>query len=158
MPEGATGGATELALTMCDKEPIHIPGSIQPHGAMLVVDAPTLRVIGQAGIPVWDKSVVGTDLLDLFPPRDDVRFNEMHKGLNVLGDVAIGTARYDVVAFETGNRIVVELTPRIAGPKLNAKFMASLEASGRTSSGRSPKPTSFKRQLASFSRSQATTG
>lgn len=26
-------------LTNCDREPIHIPGSIQPHGAMLVLDA-----------------------------------------------------------------------------------------------------------------------
>ena len=25
-------------LSNCDREPIHIPGSIQPHGAMLVVD------------------------------------------------------------------------------------------------------------------------
>ena len=26
-------------LTNCDREPIHIPGSIQPHGALLAVDA-----------------------------------------------------------------------------------------------------------------------
>lgn len=25
-------------LTNCDREPIHIPGSIQPHGCMLVCD------------------------------------------------------------------------------------------------------------------------
>ena len=25
-------------LTACDREPIHIPGAIQPHGLMLVVD------------------------------------------------------------------------------------------------------------------------
>ncbi|NKX17066.1 hypothetical protein HGG75_22895 [Ochrobactrum pseudogrignonense] len=25
-------------LTNCDREPIHIPGSIQSHGAMLVID------------------------------------------------------------------------------------------------------------------------
>jgi light-regulated signal transduction histidine kinase (bacteriophytochrome) len=29
----------EADLTNCDREPIHIPGSIQPHGAMLVYDA-----------------------------------------------------------------------------------------------------------------------
>ena len=28
----------EADLTNCDREPIHIPGSIQPHGAMLVFD------------------------------------------------------------------------------------------------------------------------
>ena len=29
---------TSIDLTNCDKEPIHIPGSIQPHGSMIVVD------------------------------------------------------------------------------------------------------------------------
>ena len=28
----------ELDLTSCDREPIHIPGSIQPHGFLLVLD------------------------------------------------------------------------------------------------------------------------
>ena len=31
----------DLDISACDREPIHIPGSIQPHGAMLVVDAAT---------------------------------------------------------------------------------------------------------------------
>ncbi|WP_341356134.1 HWE histidine kinase domain-containing protein [Rhizobium tumorigenes] len=32
---------TDTNLSNCDREPIHIPGSIQPHGAMLVVEAAT---------------------------------------------------------------------------------------------------------------------
>src|ERR1700712_5645529 len=28
----------ELTLDNCDREPIHIPGSIQPHGALLALD------------------------------------------------------------------------------------------------------------------------
>ncbi len=35
---------TKVDLTNCDREPIHIPGSIQPHGAMVVVDDETNRV------------------------------------------------------------------------------------------------------------------
>ncbi|MGO4122934.1 hypothetical protein AB4Z01_00980 [Inquilinus sp. YAF38] len=31
-------------LSACDREPIHIPGSIQPHGVLLVVDAETLDI------------------------------------------------------------------------------------------------------------------
>lgn len=27
----------DALLTECDREPIHIPGSIQPHGALLVL-------------------------------------------------------------------------------------------------------------------------
>jgi chemotaxis family two-component system sensor kinase Cph1 len=38
-------------ISNCDKEPIHIPGSIQPHGLMLVVDRTTGVVTHAAGDP-----------------------------------------------------------------------------------------------------------
>ena len=36
-------------LTNCDREPIHIPGSIQPHGLLLVLDPEDFRVLQFAG-------------------------------------------------------------------------------------------------------------
>ncbi|HOY77186.1 MAG TPA: HWE histidine kinase domain-containing protein [Hyphomonadaceae bacterium] len=36
-------------LTNCDREPIHIPGSIQPHGAMLVYD-PSTQIVTHASV------------------------------------------------------------------------------------------------------------
>ena len=36
-------------VTNCDREPIHIPGAILPHGVMLVLDANTLEVLQAAG-------------------------------------------------------------------------------------------------------------
>src|SRR6187402_2575652 len=33
------------ALTSCDREPIHLPGSIQPHGVLLVLDEAKLTVV-----------------------------------------------------------------------------------------------------------------
>lgn len=39
----------QVDLTNCDREPIHIPGAILPHGAMLVVDCTSLRVLQAAG-------------------------------------------------------------------------------------------------------------
>jgi light-regulated signal transduction histidine kinase (bacteriophytochrome) len=35
-------------LTNCDREPIHIPGSLQPHGILLTLDPGTFAVL-QAG-------------------------------------------------------------------------------------------------------------
>ncbi len=48
-PGSRDGAANEaqpfvVDLTNCDREPIHIPGSVQPHGALLAVDPKTLRV------------------------------------------------------------------------------------------------------------------
>ncbi|WP_312487826.1 histidine kinase dimerization/phosphoacceptor domain -containing protein [Sphingomonas sp.] len=36
-------------ITACDREPIHIPGAIQPHGLLLVAEADSLTVIAGAG-------------------------------------------------------------------------------------------------------------
>lgn len=36
---------TKVDLTNCDREPIHIPGSIQPHGCMIVCDAEVVTVL-----------------------------------------------------------------------------------------------------------------
>ena len=38
-----------LDVTVCDREPIHVPGSIQPHGLLLIADARTLTVVAGAG-------------------------------------------------------------------------------------------------------------
>ncbi|WP_448100663.1 GAF domain-containing protein [Luteibacter jiangsuensis] len=46
-------------LTRCDREPIHIPGSIQPHGVLLVVDAATKAIL-QASENVGE--VTGVDV------------------------------------------------------------------------------------------------
>lgn len=35
----------KIDLTNCDREPIHIPGSIQPHGAVLAIDEASMRVV-----------------------------------------------------------------------------------------------------------------
>lgn len=36
-------------ISECDREPIHIPGSIQPHGLLLIATQSDLRIIGGAG-------------------------------------------------------------------------------------------------------------
>ena len=46
---GRAVSAEQIDLTLCDREPIHIPGSIQPHGVMLVVDQARMTVTHGAG-------------------------------------------------------------------------------------------------------------
>ncbi len=43
VPSGSVGASTDV--TACDTEPIHIPGSIQPHGVLLALDEPSLTVL-----------------------------------------------------------------------------------------------------------------
>lgn len=39
----------QLNLTNCDQEPIHIPGAIQPHGVLLVLDCDKCEIVQAAG-------------------------------------------------------------------------------------------------------------
>jgi two-component system, chemotaxis family, sensor kinase Cph1 len=36
---------SEIDLTNCDREPIHVPGAIQPHGALLALSLPSLAIL-----------------------------------------------------------------------------------------------------------------
>lgn len=61
----------EADLTTCDREPIHIPGSIQPHGVLLVLDRQTLTVEQVAGdttslLGIGLERIVGTLVSVLF--------------------------------------------------------------------------------------------
>ncbi len=61
----------EVDLTNCDREPIHMPGSVQAHGCLLVLDADMRRVLRHSrnaasflGLPLEDCN--GKTLDDLF--------------------------------------------------------------------------------------------
>ncbi|MBS0643625.1 MAG: GAF domain-containing protein [Proteobacteria bacterium] len=61
MTESPAFGAADL--TNCDREPIHIPGSIQPHGALLAVDPDTLRILQAGGATGKFLGAAPSDLL-----------------------------------------------------------------------------------------------
>ncbi|WP_353203905.1 HWE histidine kinase domain-containing protein [Sphingomonas sp.] len=60
-------------LTNCDREPIHIPGAILPHGAMLVLESATLRVLQAAGAT---QALLGQPIDALLDRPVDTLFSE----------------------------------------------------------------------------------
>jgi chemotaxis family two-component system sensor kinase Cph1 len=65
-------------LTNCDREPIHIPGAILPHGALLVLDSETLEVLQAAGdLP----GLLGTSLKALLGKTLDTVLNPVQTAL-----------------------------------------------------------------------------
>lgn len=49
MTQAAPVASSDVDLTNCDREPIHIPGAILPHGAMLVIEPASWQIVQTAG-------------------------------------------------------------------------------------------------------------
>jgi chemotaxis family two-component system sensor kinase Cph1 len=60
----------EATLEDCDREPIHIPGSIQPHGALLAIDREERVVARSANLAEYLGSPGGDKLSDWFGDAD----------------------------------------------------------------------------------------
>jgi len=111
-------------LTNCDREPIHIPGAIQPHGVLLALDAGLARVeMASANAATMlgaePGSVLGASLTTLLGPaaaeavRVSVageRAEVLHLHLEGLGARSAGLPPYvDAAVHRSGDRVVVEL-------------------------------------------------
>ena len=142
-------------LTNCDREPIHIPGSIQPHGFLLGLRAhPDGSLIVEtcsenAGryLGVRDKVLLGGEIDSVL--REDIAalLRSNLAGQSMSGDygrfvgsvrlpVAGGDAEFQAVAFRTDELFVVEFeradqeVPQSELYGVVAKFVASLEEIG----------------------------
>ena len=69
---GTAALPADVDLTNCDREPIHIPGAILPHGAMLVLDPESLEILQAAGDC---KRLVGASVQELIGRCADTLFS-----------------------------------------------------------------------------------
>ena len=119
-PSAAHGAVT---LHTCDREPIHIPGLIQPHGFLIALDeqdlvvamasencgatlgVPTPELIGRSMDSIFDSSLSRQLRTEL-----ERRPNPAEPQLLLTAEVA-GAASYDVVAHRIDGLIVLEFEP-----------------------------------------------
>ncbi len=121
-----------LDLTVCDREPIHIPGAIQPHGLLLVADAASGLVVAGAGdietrlATDW----LGCDLSDLIAQDAGALLAEQGgRGGPIIAAPVTGLAeRLDVTIHRNGDRLLVELEPVAAMPTTAAHMLGLLNA------------------------------
>ncbi|HTZ71249.1 MAG TPA: GAF domain-containing protein [Acetobacteraceae bacterium] len=115
----------EADLSNCEREKINVPGSIQPHGVMLVVEEPGLRIVqasANAGrLLALPEDVIGQDLARLSPSLvaglRPLLAGTLHEyPMPVRCTVGSGKAQFDALVHRpsAGGGLVVELEP--AGP------------------------------------------
>jgi chemotaxis family two-component system sensor kinase Cph1 len=117
----------EVDLTYCDQEPIHIPGSIQPHGVLLTLDprdlhvvhagGDTTKLLGQPAI-----ALLGAPAADLFSPAHLARLRDLlGSGRSMIRPVyafalMVNGATTDVIAHISDELLVLELEPQPMAP------------------------------------------
>jgi light-regulated signal transduction histidine kinase (bacteriophytochrome) len=120
-------------LTACEQEPIHIPGSIQPHGVLLALARPGLVAVHASanlertlGVPVAE--ALGRSLAAISPAlhaalQEDLEGNSREEGARYLRTVAIpgpeGERTFDAVAHVSGGLLVLELEEVASGESVS---------------------------------------
>ena len=131
-------------LTDCDREMIHIPGSIQPHGVLLALDPTTLKVVQVAGdtqflFGLSDLQLIEEDLraqigsAAFLQIEHLVRNDELLPRPFFVADAVIAGATFDVCAHVSGGLVILELERRRVdavpdGIALVRRIMGSVEA------------------------------
>jgi light-regulated signal transduction histidine kinase (bacteriophytochrome) len=119
---------TSFDLTNCDREPIHIPGLIQPHGVLLVLREPDLDIIQmsrntQAILGQAPEELLGQPLAGCLPPAGMQQIQQClaadFEGTNPL-DLTLereaGTLIFDGILHRWDQVVLLELEPRVAIP------------------------------------------
>jgi light-regulated signal transduction histidine kinase (bacteriophytochrome) len=113
---------TPIDLTNCDREPIHIPGAIQPHGILLGVDeADGLIKQASRNAAAW----LGTDVLGqsldatlgngaATAVRDALDRGHARTGTSLTTNVGV----FEATVHRSGGLVIVELEPTTGEPTL----------------------------------------
>lgn len=116
--------APPVDLTNCDREPIHQPGAVQPHGILLACRPHDLAITHvseniERACGISPRDLAGTSVADLFPAESRASYVEIltrevadtqpHYLFTVR--LAASTAAYDAIAHRNGEHLFLELEP-----------------------------------------------
>ncbi len=114
-------------LTTCDREPIHVPGSIQPHGCLLACDPGATRIVrasaNAAEMLGHPAAVAGTELVDVLGRQ---ALHDLRNAITtappgrqpaaILGLALANGRRFDVAVHRLADAAIAEFEPAGSGP------------------------------------------
>jgi chemotaxis family two-component system sensor kinase Cph1 len=104
----------------CDKEPIHIPGAIQPHGVLLALQGAELRVVRASDntlerLGIEPARVFGLTVEQILDPAAAqlIRNNAAVRSWKRFNPISaeVGGRKFDAIVHRSGDFVVVELEP-----------------------------------------------
>ena len=105
------------ALEHCASEPIHIPGSIQPYGVMIVLEQASMRVVQASDnsdvyLGKTANALIGEKLVDIVGQHktDAIEHIVIERELQPIQStlITMNDKSFDVVAHKSGDYIVIE--------------------------------------------------
>lgn len=118
--------SSTVDLTNCDREPIHIPGSIQPHGCLIACDAVAQRIMRHsancAEMLGFETDLNGLELSQVIGngPAHDIRnalsrTQEGGRSALLFGQLLENGRRYDIAVHRFKGNTIIELEPAETG-------------------------------------------
>lgn len=124
-------------LEGCEREPIRVPGAIQPHGLLLVLDAGSERVLAAAGdaaalldfhedpVDRLFSDLAGAPLLDL---AREAGLSAGQEPLFLGSILPHHGVELDILAHERAGRVMVELEPSLQDRPSAARLLAKVRS------------------------------
>ena len=135
----------QTALDQCDKEPIHIPGSIQGFGCLLAAERESNLVAAISEncnevLGRMPEQCLGQDVADLFPPElihamgNKLSYSTISDRRELAGSIAGKSAKFDVYVHLSGEynilEIVSEAVPKRGIQDRVASITAGMQIAG----------------------------
>ncbi|HEY9703968.1 MAG TPA: GAF domain-containing protein, partial [Allocoleopsis sp.] len=111
--------AQTVNLTNCDREQIHIPGSIQPHGVLIVLDKESLKIIqvsynSQNFLGYTHSELITKSLTELLGEAQSQLIEScLNKDFNTINPVKLSLNQlfFNGIIHAINNYIILELEP-----------------------------------------------
>jgi light-regulated signal transduction histidine kinase (bacteriophytochrome) len=127
----------ELAPADCDSEPIHIPGSIQPYGMLVVADRNSLSVThvagdveGRLGVIDWLGRSVGDLITDPLAQKVARLADSTAVSAHIGQFETLRGELLDVSAHPTPDGVLIEIEPASDSVAAPSAILGALEAAG----------------------------
>lgn len=122
MKQAPSDSVTPIDLTDCDREPIHVPGAIQPHGVLFALASETLEILHVSEnvvdlLQMSPSDLLGQSITRILDPEDAPALSELLKNANqrfvnpLQIPIRIGSSQkfFDAVVHQQGGWTLVEL-------------------------------------------------
>lgn len=115
-----------IDLTNCDREPIHIPGKIQPHGVLLVIQEPQLKILqvsqnAEHFLSIAPDKLIEQNLSSVFPENEIEYLNDCltsdeeldyYNPLELTTKIGSKTYFFNGVIHRSEGVLILELEPK----------------------------------------------